>query len=69
MYNFDRFVLTFAGKQSCDVNGLFLINDGYQTIAALLELQKEYQSGALDGEIPENIGDLDLEIYSALRLL
>ena len=48
----------FPGKHSSDINGLYLINDGYQTVCALLELQKECQSGAVDGEVPDNVAEV-----------
>ena len=34
-----------------DINGLWLINDGMQTIVALWELQQAFDKGSLDKEI------------------
>lgn len=41
-----------------DINGLWLINDGMQTIVALWELQQAFDKGSLDKEIPQNIADV-----------
>ena len=43
-----------AGKEMLDCNGLTILSDGFQTVAALVGLKKEYEEN-LELDMPENL--------------